>query len=77
LTVTRKHLAAIRKLRNNSAPGEALKPRIQLMWRQNAVEEDSFINGRMCKEEQMPKEWHIAIKCPMYKKGKKMECNNY
>jgi hypothetical protein len=29
------------------------------------------------KKEQMPETWNCATICPMYKKGNKMECNNY
>jgi hypothetical protein len=43
-----------------------------MLWRKIHL-----LNGKMCKEEQMPKEWNIATICPIYKKGKKMEYNNY
>jgi sorting nexin-29 len=70
--------AIIRKLKNNRAPGEnsitaeLVKDEGRMLWRKVHI-----LMQRMWKEEQMPEEWNSAIVCPIYKKGKKIECNNY
>jgi sorting nexin-29 len=43
-----------------------------MLWRKIHILMDT-----VWKEEQMPEEWNSAIICPIYKKGNKMEYNNY
>jgi hypothetical protein len=70
--------AIIRKLKNNRAPdedsitAELVKVGGRMLWRKIHI-----LMARVWKEEQMPEEWNSAIICPIYKKGNKMECNNY
>jgi hypothetical protein len=75
---TKEVSAIIRKLKNNRAPdedsirAEFLTGGGRMLWRKIHI-----LMERVWKEEQMPKEWNSAIICPIYKKGNKMQCDNY
>jgi sorting nexin-29 len=68
----------IRKLKNNRVPGEdsitaeLVKGGGTIMWRKIHI-----LMERVWKEEQTPEQWNSAIIRPIYKKGNKMEHNNY
>lgn len=71
-------VTAIRKLKNNKAPGsdlmcaELIKYGNEPMY--NALHK---IICKVWQSETMPKEWNIGVICPVYKKGDKLECSNY
>jgi hypothetical protein len=56
----------------DSITAELVKGGGRMLWRKIHI-----LMERVWKGEQMPEEWNSAIIFPIYKKGNKMDCNNY
>jgi len=65
-------------LKNNKSPGE---DDIQSELLKEGGEEMVLwlwkVIHKVWTTEKMPKEWKIAVICPIHKKGSKQDCNNY
>jgi hypothetical protein len=69
---------AIRRMKNNRAPGddaitaELTKEGGRYLWK-NIYQLTVFV----WEKEIMPEKWQTAIICPIFRKGSKLECENY
>ena len=69
---------AMKKLKNNKAPGTDNIPAEMLKQGGNQLEQFLLkIVTSVWEEEKMPQQWKEGIICPLYKKGDQMECGNY
>ena len=71
-------VSAINKLKNNKAPGEDELPgELFKAGGAGLVDHLHELIQRHWSEEKLPPEWKMGVICPIFKKGCKLECNNY
>jgi hypothetical protein len=69
---------AVKVLKHNKVPGLDKKP--SKLWRSGGADLIAVLFHLIMEAwntEQMPREWHTSIICPIHKKGDKLVCNNY
>lgn len=70
--------AAIRKLKNNKAPGSDGLPAELFRWGgEELLNYLKKLIERIWNEGKMPDEWNRGLICPLHKKGCKLKCENY
>ena len=69
---------AISSMKNHKAPGEDMITAEIFKYGGDELKRELHdIITRIWQEEQMPREWGVALICPIHKKGSKLECANY
>ncbi|XP_071653719.1 uncharacterized protein [Temnothorax longispinosus] len=69
---------AIKKLKNNRAPGADNIPAELLKYGGDSLATAAHqLIGKIWDNEQIPEEWQLSIICPIHKKGDKLLCKNY
>ena len=65
-------------MKTNRAPGEdAIVAELIKYGREGVMDAVHELVKWIWTTEYIPQEWNIGIVCPIYKKGDKLECNNY
>src|SRR6202012_2581912 len=68
----------VQKLKNNKSPGSDNLPGELFKYGGEALcQRLHEIIVKMWEKEELPEEWELGIICPIYKKGDKLECDNY
>lgn len=65
-------------MKNNRAPGDdGINPELIKHGGKDLWKAIYNLITEIWNTEIMPKDWNIAIVCPIHKKGSKLECKNY
>ena len=68
----------IGKMKNNKAPGtDEITTELIKYGGKKLIQAIHMLMGKIWREERIPEEWSKSLICPIWKKGDKMDCNNY
>ena len=68
----------VQKLKNNKSPGSDNLPGELFKYGGEALcQRLHELIVKIWEKEELPEEWELGIICPIYKKGDKLECDNY
>ena len=69
---------ALQRMRNNRAPGkDTIVAELIKYGGEGVLDAVHGLDKLIWSTESMSQEWNTEIICPIYKKGEKLECNNY